>query len=437
MILGINYRKTFLVLGALFALIVIYWSSFYNYLLVHGIIELINVVLGFSVFIIAWNSEKYMKSTFFSIIGVAYLFVSGFDLLHILSTKGMLIFRDYDYYATQVWIAGRYLESLSLLLAFSLFYTTKKLRMPPLFGAYLILSFIILLSIYFWKLFPECYIEGVGLTPFKIYSEYFSGLISFFAVFLLVKNKDQFGINVYFYLFWSIILSAVSELFFSINFDYWGIFNLIGHYFKVISFYLIYKAIVETGIRQPYELIFREIKLHEQKLERMAIYDELTGLYNRRAGLAFLENQIIKSEHGEEPLTVCFIDIDQLKAVNDRYGHHEGDFLIKKIPEVLQGNIRESDRVCRIGGDEFLVVLTCNLENARNIIQRAKNTLTAFNSEHIKSFNCDFSYGFSEYRKNEGLCADQLIEEADNNMYQYKQNKRSNVRRMKTNHQLL
>ncbi|MDM8538665.1 MASE3 domain-containing protein, partial [Desulfobacterales bacterium HSG17] len=103
--LYINMAIGLLILGGL------YMTSLYSYLLFHNISELFSIIVACGIFIVAWNSRKYMENDYLIFLALAYLFIAGLDLLHTLSYKGMQIFKDYDYYANQLWIGARYLES--------------------------------------------------------------------------------------------------------------------------------------------------------------------------------------------------------------------------------------------------------------------------------------------------------------------------------------
>ena len=111
--------KGWKLIALLLTLFVIYLSSFYNYLLFHGIAETFSVLIAFAVFLFAWNSREYFKDNYFLFIGIAYLFIGTIDMAHTFAYKGMGVFTGIDAnHPTQLWIAARYLESISLLLAF-------------------------------------------------------------------------------------------------------------------------------------------------------------------------------------------------------------------------------------------------------------------------------------------------------------------------------
>ena len=115
-------HRYFIPMVGITVLVGLYFTSRYNYLLFHSLAEIFSIVVAYGIFMIAWNSRKYIENGYLIFIAIAYLFIGGLDLLHTLSYKGMTIFPDYDYYANQLWIAARYMESLALLTAFSYFY---------------------------------------------------------------------------------------------------------------------------------------------------------------------------------------------------------------------------------------------------------------------------------------------------------------------------
>ena len=102
-------------------LIGLYFTTWANYLLFHFLAEVFSIVVAFSIFVIAGNSKKYIHNSYLLFVGIAYLFIGAIDLLHTLAYKGMPIFTDYDYYANQLWIGARFMESITLLLAFYFF----------------------------------------------------------------------------------------------------------------------------------------------------------------------------------------------------------------------------------------------------------------------------------------------------------------------------
>ncbi|MBU2629224.1 MAG: hypothetical protein KKE61_11455 [Proteobacteria bacterium] len=240
-------------------LVGLYLTTFVNYLLFHSLSEIFSIVVAISFFMITWNSKEYIKNQYLLFIGIAYLFIAFIDLLHTLSYKGMPIFTDYDFYANQLWIGARYMESITLVVAFYFLKKDKQINPKILVLIYAVITALLILSIFTWKIFPVCFVEGSGLTAFKKISEYLICGILLAGIGLLIKTRHLFEPYVYKLLALSIICTMISELAFTFYISNYGLSNLVGHYFKLFSFYLIYKSIVEIGIKYPYELIFREL----------------------------------------------------------------------------------------------------------------------------------------------------------------------------------
>jgi signal transduction histidine kinase/CheY-like chemotaxis protein len=243
----------------------------FNYLLFHSLAELFSIVIAITLFLIMWNSKKYMENKVLIFIGIGYLFIAIIDLLHTLAFPGMSIFKDYEFYANQLWIAARYMESLTLLLAFAwpekVNQTIRRVGTQGIMTIFSLITAILVASIFVWEIFPICYIVNYGQTEFKIISEYIVCLILIAGILLLWNNRRDFDEKIYTLLSAAMILTILQELSFTLYTDNYGILNMIGHYFKIFSFYLMYRAIVKTGIEEPYNLIFRELTINEIELK--------------------------------------------------------------------------------------------------------------------------------------------------------------------------
>lgn len=244
----------------------LYLISLYNYLLFHSLAEIFSIVVACSIFVIAWNARDFLDNGYLLFIGIAYLFVGGLDLVHTLAYKGMGVFAAGETnLATQLWISARYTESLSLLLAPLLL--RRKPNVYFVLLAYAAAFCLILFSIFGWDVFPVCFLEGKGLTAFKKGSEYVICLILLGSIALLIQHSREFDRGVLRWLVASIVLTIASELAFTFYVHAYGLSNLVGHFFKILSFYFIYKALIETGLGRPYRLLFRSLKKSEESLE--------------------------------------------------------------------------------------------------------------------------------------------------------------------------
>ena len=113
-----------------------------------------------------------------------------------------------------------------------------------------------------------------------------------------------------------------------------------------------------------------EADYHEE-VYQLATHDALTGLCNRRHFAELFDKELARAQRHERPLSLCMIDIDLFKAVNDRYGHLTGDGALRQLTDVLKRFVRQEDLVARIGGEEFAVVLAeCDVTMAQQFAER-------------------------------------------------------------------
>lgn len=156
-------------------------------------------------------------------------------------------------------------------------------------------------------------------------------------------------------------------------------------------------------------------------LKDLSLKDELTGLANRRYALLEIDKLINNWKRYDTVFSILFIDVDKFKAVNDNYGHEYGDQVLKWIADFLSNNIRKTDILCRLGGDEFIVICAhcnkeCSMELARKINDLSKS-LTE--NEKLSFWEPSFSIGVAEIDKNIESSSD-ILTNADIAMYSSK-----------------
>lgn len=252
-----------LILAAAFG--ILSYISISGYLLFHSLAEVFSIIIGFTIFIIAWNTKNIIKNNYLLFIGISYLFISFLDLLHTFSFKGTgIIAVSGANVPTQYWISARYLESFSLLIATQ--FINRRLNLILLSILYLVITIFIVLSISYFKFFPVSYIEGYGLTLFKKVSEYIIIVILIGTILILYRNKLNFDHTVFIFIILSLIATSLSEFSFTLYFDVTGIFNALGHFLKILSFYFIYKALIEIGLSRPYDFLFRRLNKRKNLL---------------------------------------------------------------------------------------------------------------------------------------------------------------------------
>jgi diguanylate cyclase (GGDEF)-like protein/PAS domain S-box-containing protein len=451
---------------------------------------------------------------------------------------------------TQLWIAASYMESISLLI--SPIFLTKNIRRLPLFLIYTFITAFLLLSVFYWKVFPVCYIEDVGPTIFNNISEYVISIILFAGIFVVWLNRDKFESSVFMPLILGYIATIVSALFVPFYVSNYSIADIIGHILQLAAFYLIYRAIVETSMMNPLKSIFFEVgkeskvfrdyieyagvmfvvidkdgrvalvnrkgfeilgypeeeiigrdwfmnflpedrrsevkeyfmkvlrgeepisdyyrnatvltkdgvkilqwqnmllknsdgkifgilssaediteKKHmEEQLKQLATFDDLTHVYNKRAGIESLEREIKTSLNMNTPLTVIFIDVNRLKVINDTYGHLEGDENLKFISMTMSDCVGEAGIVFRFGGDEFIIILPKSDKNeAVQLLKEIENRIKAFNFKFQKPYEISVSYGIAVFDPEHPVSTDTLLATADKEMYKMKNSLYERLRR--------
>jgi diguanylate cyclase (GGDEF)-like protein len=164
------------------------------------------------------------------------------------------------------------------------------------------------------------------------------------------------------------------------------------------------------------------------KLEKLAITDSLTTLYNSRHFYAQLEIEMDRANRYRRPLSLLFLDIDRFKDYNDSYGHLEGDKVLFRIGQIINSCLRIMDSAHRYGGEEFTIILPeTNGKKAVNVGKRIRAATEAeiFNPLPGKTVNVTISIGATQYFYNEESSA--FIQRADKAMYLSKQNGRNKV----------
>jgi len=272
-----NRRATWAVAPALTGAVVgllLYLLSRSNFLLFHSVVELFGIVVCFGIFVVAWNTRRWVSNHFLLFLGIAYLFVAAVGIFHTLSFRGMGVFPAYSTNeAAQFWMLARFVEASSLLLA--PLFLTRRLRSTLAFGTFFLVTGFGLLSICRLGLFPDCFIEGQGLTTFKIASEYVISAVLVAALVFLYRRREAFEPRVFRLLATGILLSAAAEMAFTLYADVFGIASAAGHILKAASFFFVYRAVVETSLMTPQEFLFRSIA---QERDRAQSYLDVAGV---------------------------------------------------------------------------------------------------------------------------------------------------------------
>lgn len=264
-------KKHYRTIAAITLLITIFWVSIaQNYLLFHTLVELFSIIVAFAVFTVTWNSRKMLDSNYLYFQGITYLFIGALDLLHTITFTGMNIIPNEIYYSNQFWVATRFLEATAMVVGFMFLRQKRKLNADLVFSGYIVITTLIIFSILVWEIFPICFIEGVGQTPFKIYAEYAIIAVLLFGLTLLINYRRKFEPSIYQSLLLSISFAILSEFCFTLYVSNYSASNAVGHCAKLMTFFFTYKAVVEKGFINPTTLIFKNLSDSERNYRTLS-----------------------------------------------------------------------------------------------------------------------------------------------------------------------
>jgi diguanylate cyclase (GGDEF)-like protein len=180
--------------------------------------------------------------------------------------------------------------------------------------------------------------------------------------------------------------------------------------------------LISVFISSKLKIIFKKYKtINEEKLkaEYEATHDSLTNAFNRASFNKKFSKELLRAKRYKTPLCIAILDIDHFKKINDTYGHHIGDVVLKKLVEFIQKNIRDSDFFARWGGEEFVLIFPQTKgEDAKLKCEQLKESLkNDKNTQTPATFT--FSCGVAEYQ--EGDTLDDLLQKADKALYSAKE----------------
>ena len=293
-----------------------------SYLVFHSLAELFSVIIAWSMLMVAWNTRRYLEHSYFLFLGAGYAAVGFIDLVHTLAFKGMGVFPGATAnLPTQLWIAARYLNAGTLLLAPLLL--KRKARTYQILVFFILFGAVLLTSIFSGR-FPDCFIEGQGLTRFKVISEYGICLGVAAAMGILWQRRNHFHIFVVRLLMASMAALIFEELSFTLYSDVYGFFNSLGHILKIISFWLLYRAIIVMGLQNPYQSLFRDLSQSKERYQ--TLFDTMIE--------GFALHEIITDAKGI-PTDYRFLEINP--AFERLTGLCRADLIGRRAKEILPG----------------------------------------------------------------------------------------------------
>lgn len=185
----------------------------------------------------------------------------------------------------------------------------------------------------------------------------------------------------------------------------------------------------KLGEKKLRELLHQKDKIIENLMKEIrhlssnSSIDCVTGVMSRRAGLEKLKSVMMSAALDNHNLTICFIDVDKFKLINDRFGHAAGDTVLAELCYVIRKNLREQDFMFRIGGDEFVIVFEqTTRQEAEDLWNKISDCLREESESSSLEIYPSASHGICEYDPDSSISMEELISRADKEMYKNKFN---------------
>lgn len=403
----------------------------------HTVTEFAGIVATLLVFSVAWHARNPKQSGNVLIMGCGFLAVGLLDFGHAMSFRGMpdLVTPSGPEKAIEFWLMARYTAALTMLVA-----AFRPIR--PLRAAWhryallaLALSWVVLcygVELFMPGIWPRTFIEGHGLTAFKVLAEY--GVIALTAAvaygFMYRRDEQvEFSTND---LCTGALITILSEASLTLYGSDHDVFILLGHLYKVAAYFFIYRSVFVPSVRDSYRRLsveMEERKEAEQQLEFLAYHDVLTKLPNRTLARDRLSQALADAKRHDRLVALVMLDLDHFKTVNDSLGHKTGDQLLRVVADLLTRNLRQTDTVCRPGGDEFIMILKDlpDVETATPVITKLIEELGKPLHINGNELSISASMGVA-MAPHDGEDFDTLLQRADTAMYRAKEEGRNTYR---------
>jgi two-component system, cell cycle response regulator len=167
----------------------------------------------------------------------------------------------------------------------------------------------------------------------------------------------------------------------------------------------------------------------QAELRSLSLVDELTGLYNRRGFMTFADQYLKLAQRKNKGMLLVFADLDNLKQINDTFGHHEGDLALIRTAKTLRETFRKSDIIARIGGDEFpIMAMEAEKETAEKITEHLQENLKKYNNQSNSRYQLSLSIGTAYFDPEDAYSSvEDLMQKADEALYAQKRDKKKNI----------
>lgn len=324
------------------------------YLPLHTAMEVFAAVIAAMIFALGWHQAGNRMSCNVMIFSAVFLAVGLLDLGHLLSLSGMPEFITPNSQSKSIafWLAARMLSAVALLLVALLpwvLYVNVRIRYAAVAGGLGLVLLVYWLILSRPEAVPLTFIEGQGLTPLKVWSEYAVTALYLLAAVLLLRHMPHRKAG---YLVLAAVLMAQSEICFTLYREPDDLSNVVGHAYKIVACLYLYYAIVVDGIQSSYQQLRRSA---QSQLEHLT-HDSLTGLPNRGLAVQKLREALVDARQSGSALAVLFLGIDSFKKINATFGHVVGDTVIQECAARMGRALTVDDLIARQAGDEFIVL---------------------------------------------------------------------------------
>ncbi len=250
------------------AVALLWLSSLASYLLFHTIAETVFIAVAVAVFVMAWNLRGITPNGYAMVMGTGLVFAAALQLVHALAYKGMGVFDAGADLPTQLWIAARYVTAATFVAAPFFFGRSPRVWLTT--AVYAVVTAVLLASIFWWKVFPACYVEPEGLTAFKKASEYVIAAAFVTAGVLVLLRGRELTRSARWLLVAATLSSAAAEIAFTLYVGVYTFPNLLGHLLMFVSVYLVYRSVVTSGMARTYRQVVGELATRTAELEELS-----------------------------------------------------------------------------------------------------------------------------------------------------------------------
>ncbi|WP_372972398.1 EAL domain-containing protein [Marinobacter sp.] len=311
-----------------------------QFLLFHTLVELLRILVLGGLFVLAWHTRHWADNHFLRVVGIAAVFIAGMELFHTLSYRGLgLVGPDHGNLPTQLWMAFRLLEASAFLLA--ALPAGRSVSPGRVLAGYASAT-LVLGGLIFTGMFPDAFREPGGLTAFKVNTEYLIATTFAVAMALLFARRKRFDAQVHWLIQASLAFNILATLSFTRYVSVYGLANEVGHYFLLISVYLIYRGVLVTGLATPYQIMFRDLKRHQEHLTELVNERTAALQQSEQLNQSFVENSpailILHDRDGRITLANPAFEALAGKPASEIVGHYPRDIIAPQIANAIERN---------------------------------------------------------------------------------------------------